>query len=249
MQTLPRPPSVYEAVQDALKSHILESGLRPGDMLEPEGRIAERLGVSRVTVREAVKALSSLGILESRRGSGVFVREFSFDAVLDALPYGLLTDLRRLDEVLEIRRVLEAGLIERVVDEITPSRLGELRAVLARMWTHAGDPDALAADDRAFHRALLADLGNETALKLLDVFWRAFRTAVERVDLRTDAPARTIEDHAAIVEAVAGGDAVGARRALEHHYAGIAGRLRRAQLGAQPPRRRAHGVPEAGGDA
>jgi len=229
MQTLERPPSVYEAVQDALKAHIAEQGLRPGDMLEPEGRIAERLGVSRVTVREAVKALSSLGILESRRGSGVFVREFSFDAVLDALPYGLLTDLRRLDEVLEIRRVLEVGLIDRVVADLAPARLAELRAVVARMWTHVDDPDALAADDRAFHRTLLADLGNETVLKLLDVFWRAFRTAVERVDLRTDDPARTIEDHVAIAEAVAAGDAEGARAALERHYHGIAGRLRKAQ--------------------
>jgi len=229
MQTLDRPPSVYEAVQDALKAHIVEQGLRPGDMLEPEGRIAERLGVSRVTVREAVKALSSLGILESRRGSGVFVREFSFDAVLDALPYGLLTDLRRLDEVLEIRRLLEVGLIDRAVADLAPARLAELRAVVARMWTHVDDPDALAADDRAFHRALLADLGNETVLKLLDVFWRAFRTAVERVDLRTDDPARTIEDHAAIVEAIGSGDAEGARGALERHYQGIAGRLRRAQ--------------------
>jgi len=226
---LDRPPSVYEAVQDALKAHIVEQGLRPGDMLEPEGRIAERLGVSRVTVREAVKALSSLGILESRRGSGVFVREFSFDAVLDALPYGLLTDLRRLDEVLEIRRLLEVGLIDRAVADLAPARLAELRAVVARMWTHVDDPDALAADDRAFHRALLADLGNETVLKLLDVFWRAFRTAVERVDLRTDDPARTIEDHAAIVEAIGSGDAEGARGALERHYQGIAGRLRRAQ--------------------
>lgn len=229
MQTLERPPSVFDAVQDALKAHILEQGLRPGDMLEPEGRIAERLGVSRVTVREAVKSLSSLGILESRRGSGVFVREFSFDAVLDALPYGLLTDLRRLDEVLEIRRVLEAGLVDRVVADLAPARLAELRAVVDRMWTHVDDPDALAADDRAFHRALLADLGNETVLKLLDVFWRAFRTAVERVDLRTDDPKRTIEDHAAIVEAVAAGDADGARAALERHYHGIAGRLRRVQ--------------------
>ena len=229
MQTLERPPSVFDAVQDALKAHIVERGLRPGDMLEPEGRIAERLGVSRVTVREAVKALSSLGILESRRGSGVFVREFSFDAVLDALPYGLLTDLRRLDEVLEIRRLLEVGLIDRVVAELAPARLAELRDVVARMWTHVDDPDALAADDRAFHRALLAGLGNETALKLLDVFWRAFRTAVERVDLRTDDPARTTRDHAAIVEAVAGGDAEAARAALERHYHGIAARLRRAQ--------------------
>ena len=229
MQTLERPPSVFDAVQDALKAHIVEQGLRPGDMLEPEGRIAERLGVSRVTVREAVKALSSLGILESRRGSGVFVREFSFDAVLDALPYGLLTDLRRLDEVLEIRRLLEVGLVDRVVAELAPARLAELQDVVARMWTHVDDADARAADDRAFHRALLADLGNETVLKLLDVFWRAFRTAVERVDLRTDDPARTTRDHAAIVEAGAGGDAAGARAALERHYHGIAGRLRRAQ--------------------
>ncbi len=229
MQTLERQPSVYEAVQDAIKTHIAERGLRPGDPLESEGKIADHLGVSRVTVREAIKGLSSLGILESRRGSGVFVREFSFDALLDNLPYALRTDLRRLEEVLEIRSVLETGLVGKAMAAMGTERPKDLRRVVARMRTHLSAPDELAADDRAFHRTLFADLGNETVMRLLDVFWCAFRAAVERIDLHTEEPEKTIDDHAAIVEAVEAADAAGARQALERHYEGIADRLQRAQ--------------------
>ncbi len=74
---LKRPQFLYQAVQDEVKAYILEQSLMPGDALPPETELAEQLGVSRNSVREAIKSLETLGIVEARTGAGLFVRNFS----------------------------------------------------------------------------------------------------------------------------------------------------------------------------
>ena len=130
LQRVARPPLLHVSVQDSLKQFIGDNGLVGGDALPPEGALARELGVGRNSVREAIKALESVGVLETRRGIGVFVRDFSFDPLLEHLPYGIGRELRDVEDVLEIRRTLELGLIEKAVAAIGPEDLAALRAVL-----------------------------------------------------------------------------------------------------------------------
>src|SRR6195952_121448 len=97
-------PLFYRIVQDALKNYILEKNLKPGDPLPAETELARQLGISRNSLREAAKALESVGILETRQGSGLFVREFSFEPLLENMSYGLLFDLRQLAELLQVAK-------------------------------------------------------------------------------------------------------------------------------------------------
>ena len=90
----------------------MRSACRPGDALPAETELARQLGVGRNSVREAVKALESLGILEVRRGSGLFVRDFSLEPLLNSLPYAMMSDVDDLADVFEVRRILEVGVIE-----------------------------------------------------------------------------------------------------------------------------------------
>jgi DNA-binding FadR family transcriptional regulator len=229
-----RPPSLHHSVQGAIRAYILENGLRAGDALPPENELARQLGVGRNSVREAVKALDSLGVLEARRGSGLFVRAFSFQPLIESLPYGLLIDLQALAELLEIRRVLETGMIEPAIGALAGPTLQELRLTVDRMGARAARGEAFADEDRRFHRLLFEGLGNRTLLTLLEVFWLTFRQAAEHADIGNTDPLRTYRDHAAIVEAVAAGDAAEARRALERHYEGITERLAQASDGETP---------------
>ena len=89
MTPLKRPPPLHVSVRESLRRHIDENRLEAGDPLPPEGDLAQQLGVSRNSVREAIKALESLGVLEMRRGVGVFVKAFSFEPLLENLTYGL----------------------------------------------------------------------------------------------------------------------------------------------------------------
>jgi len=87
-------------VQASLRSYILENQLPSGAPLPPENELARRLGVSRSAVREAVKGLESLGLIEIRHGSGLFVGSFSFEPLLNNLPYTLVSNLKELSDLL-----------------------------------------------------------------------------------------------------------------------------------------------------
>ncbi len=218
---LKRSPLLHVSVQESLRDYIADNRLGPGAPLPPEGTLARQLGVGRNSVREAIKALESVGILESRRGIGIFVRAFSFDPLLDNLAYGLGNALKEIEEVLVIRRTLEVGLIERTVAAIEPGTIAALRAVLEDMKTLATRGAAFPEEDRQFHRILFRDLDNEVLSRLLDVFWLAFHKASDFVNLANSDPMATWRDHVAIVDAVERRDAAAARDRLDAHYAGI----------------------------
>ena len=214
---------------DAIRAFILDNKLQAGDPLPPETELARQLGVSRNSVREAVKAMESLGILETRRGSGLFVRAFSFDPLLENLLYGLLFDLRELAELLEIRRVLETGLVDSAMRAMPHAAVESLGMVVVAMTERAKRGENFADEDRRFHQVLFESLGNQTLLKLLDVFWLTYREASRHSDMHNPDPIQTAQDHAAIYDAVVAGDADEARAALGRHYAGITRRLAQAQ--------------------
>ena len=221
---------LYESTQERIKEYILSHRLRGGDALPPEGRLAQELGISRTSVRESVKALESLGILETRPGVGLFVRDFSFDPIVDNLGYSLAFDKHKLAELLAVRKQLEAGFVEEVATRATPAQLRVLRSVVDRMGervateTHTNFQD----EDRFFHRTLYAGLENELLLKLQDVFWTVYRRLRAEAHVEAVDPVRTWEDHRRIVEALERGDRGAARAAMIQHFAGVEGRLQAA---------------------
>lgn len=229
LKPLARPVPLHRSVLDAIRAFILDNGLRAGDALPPETDLARQLGVSRNSVREAVKAMESLGILETRRGSGLFVRAFSFDPLLENLSYGLLFDLRELAELLEVRRALETGLVGETMRAMPAATVELLGRVVAEMGELAAKGKNYAEEDRRFHQVLFEPLANRTLLKLLDVFWLTYREASRQAEFQNPDLVSTYQDHAAISEAVAAGDIEGARAALDRHYAGIVHQLEQAQ--------------------
>jgi DNA-binding FadR family transcriptional regulator len=172
--------------------------------------------------------LESLGVLEARRGSGVFVRSFSFEPILDNLQYGLLSDLQVLVELLEIRCILETARVGHALAIMGEEQLVELEDILDQMRRRAEAGEAFPEEDRAFHRLLFRDVKNQTMLKLLDIFWLAFNKAIERTpELWDDNPYWTYQLHADIVQALRQRDEVAAAKALIAHHAGIESRLAR----------------------
>lgn len=214
---------MHKSVQEEIRSYITRHRLRPGDPLKPEAELARLFGVSRNSVREAVKALESTGVLETRRGSGVYVRDFSFAPLLDHLPYGLMQDRRALGELLALRKTLEAGLIADALPAISDDSIAAMRDVLETMRELAERGERFPDHDREFHRLLFADLGNEMLLQLFDLFWQAFHRAAPPHRGRT--PAEAYQAHVAIFEAIVAGDVARARAAIQDHYVGIESRV------------------------
>jgi DNA-binding FadR family transcriptional regulator len=223
-------PFLYRSVQEQIKRYIVEHDLRAGDALPPETHLVRDLGVSRPSVREAVKALESLGILETRPGRGLYVRPFTLDPILDNLAYGLLFDRSSIGELLEVREQLEAGLLPRAVAALTPDQAGALRGIVQRMREKGERGEPFPEEDRAFHHTLAEAAGNQLQLKLLDVFWVVFQRLRDRALQIDTAPQRTWRNHQRILSAVEAGDAPAAQRAMAEHFGDLERRLQSAGL-------------------
>jgi DNA-binding FadR family transcriptional regulator len=216
-----RAPLLHISVQESLRGFINDNNLSAGSALPAEGDLALQLGVSRNSVREGIKALESVGVLESRRGIGVFVKAFSFEPLLDNLAYGLGSALQQIEEVITIRRTLEVGLIEKTLATITPKEIGELRDVLEKMRLRAENNESFPDEDKLFHHLLFRSQENEILLRLLEVFWMAFYKASDFVNLNNSDPMETWREHTAIVDAIEAGDVEAAKQQLDKHYDGI----------------------------
>jgi len=228
LKAVKRKEMLYQTVQEEIKAYILENGLKAGDALPPETELAIQLNISRNSVREAVKALEALGILESRPGTGLFVREFNFDAIVNNLAYGTLFELQHLSNVLEVRLHLESGMIERVIEKFTPEQVQRLRTILDQMRRAAEEGHYSEEADRAFHRCLYDNVDNPLLWNILDVFWNVVRLAQKYEAMPGPVnPMDSYRVHIPIVDALEKRDAEGMRAALRQHYGGIEARLRR----------------------
>ncbi|MBP8135615.1 MAG: FadR family transcriptional regulator, partial [Rhodoferax sp.] len=157
MKLPPRLPA-YKLVALAIKEFIESNGLKKGDALPAEAAFAQQLGISRPSLREGVKALESVGVLESRHGEGVFVADFSFDPIVDNLPYSLLADDAQLLHLLEVRTALEVGMIPKIVQIVPAQDLIKLRQLASRMHELALRDISFEDEDREFHATLFGCL-------------------------------------------------------------------------------------------
>ncbi|MGW7609533.1 FadR/GntR family transcriptional regulator [Streptomyces sp. NPDC054766] len=203
---------------ERIKTMIREGSLEPGQRLPAERDLAARLGISRSSMREAIRALTILGVLEARHGSGIYVTRLEAGDLLET--FGVVADLSRgprLVELLELRRILESTATSMAAARITPDRLAEVEKHLAAM-NATDDPEQILAHDLAFHRAIVASAGNETMTAVLDgLSSRTFRARVRRGDQEEGAFERTRREHAAIHRALVARDPEAARAAAAAH--------------------------------
>lgn len=217
---------LYKVLQQEIKDYIIRNGLKPGDQLPSEIELAHQLGVSRNSVREAVKALEMLDIVEGRSGAGLFVGQFSFNALLDSFGYGIMFNLTALSDILEVRFHVEYGMIPRAIEAVTPQQIADLRAILEQMRGAAKAGTYSAEHDRLFHQMLWANVDNSVVGKILDVFWGIFYQARQQSSLPEPRDLmRTHERHLRILEALEARDVKAMQDSMIFHYEGIKDRL------------------------
>lgn len=223
-------------IQRQVVQLILDRGLRAGAALPTETELMGALGVSRNSVREALKALQALDIVDIRHGYGTYVGQASLTPLVDGLTFRALVrhedDTGALAEILQIREVLEEGLIRRIAGLLGEADLDRLEAVVTRMERagRAGRP--FPELDRQFHELLYAPLGNALVPQLLGAFWTVFRRVAGARGWTDDpAPEVTVRRHRDIVTALRARDLEGAQRAMAVHFRGIESRAAQASRG------------------
>ncbi|MFI6344406.1 FadR/GntR family transcriptional regulator [Streptomyces sp. NPDC050560] len=217
-------------IQERIKRLIIGRRLPSGSPLPTEPELMELLGVSRNSVREALKALQAMGIVEIRHGFGTYVGPMSMAHMTEGLAFRTVAGHYRgedsLRQLLELREAVETGLIARLAGHLTEADLGELDTLVAKMEAEAENPGGVGADtDRAFHATLYRGLGNPLLGEVLEAFWDAFhQVRTDLVDEPPD-PRDTHRQHREILDAVRSGDARRAERAIRDHFGNLRTRL------------------------
>src|SRR4030095_9878262 len=206
---------------------LVDGDLRPGDKLPVEKDLAASLGVSRNTLREAVRALSTLKVLQTRQGDGTYVTTLQPALLLDGM--GFVADLHREDgelQFLHVRRLLEPEATALAVGRLTEAALAGLRDLLdeAQELVRADpiDHDRLMANDRAFHSLITSHCGNPVLSALVEnTSGNTVRARLWRGRLDPTADARTLAEHRLIYEAILDRDAERARLRAAAHILGV----------------------------
>ncbi len=158
--------SVKNQVFEQLRDRITERTWPPGTKIPSEKALAELLGVSRVSIREALQMLSSLGLLETTHGGGTYVREYSGEIFLNPLLPMLALDTPDILHVLEYRKMVERGIVSLVVERAGSAEIDELESAFQAMVEHKNDPRAFAQADLSFHLALARATANPVVIKV-----------------------------------------------------------------------------------
>jgi DNA-binding FadR family transcriptional regulator len=217
------------ALQDAITRLIVDRGLAPGAPLPTEQDLMQELEVSRHPLREAMKALEALGIVDIRHGYGTYVGSAMLSGLEAGLTFrGALSargDYADIRHLLELREVLEAGLVGRVLAAGDAVDVDALDAAVTAMERAAADGRYAPAHDWAFHETLYRPLGNPLVLDLLQVFWRVFQAVEPQLPRAGDTPAVTAGWHRRILDAFRAGEEDAMRAAVVEHFRGIRARV------------------------
>ncbi|AIY00939.1 Transcriptional regulator, GntR family [Arthrobacter sp. PAMC 25486] len=212
--------SAVETAMQGLRAKIASGELQPGQKCPPEGELAAQLGVSRSSLREAIRALSALGVMEARHGSGTYISSLEPAEILKG--FALLVDLFPFDSVLElfeIRRVLESHAAASAAARPLPELIAELDSLMEAM--EATDNSADISDlDARFHEAICEAGGNATLTGLMGLF----RSRGRHFNIFDSSEGATVRDlsnkgHRNIVNAIRNHDPAMAATATASHVA------------------------------
>jgi GntR family transcriptional repressor for pyruvate dehydrogenase complex len=218
-----------------IKEMILRGELAPGDRLPPEKELSEQLGISRSSMREAVKALELIRVLDVRRGDGTFVTSLEPRLLIEAISF--VVDLHADSSILElfvVRRICEGAAAALAASRVTPAEITALRSQIKAVEAST-DVEALVAHDIEFHGAIAAAAGNTYLLALIEsLSSRTARARIWRGLTQENAVARTLDEHAAIVSALEIGDPLLAESLAVTHVSGVEQWIRARSDSAEP---------------
>lgn len=204
--------------------YLLAGNVERGERIPSERKLAAALGVGRSVVREALKSLTLLGLIEVRPGDGTYLRRLDSDLLPQAIEWGLLLGEKRFEDLVEARHYLEvvvAGLaaVRRSADDVVA-----LRAYLGQMQS-ACNTDAFVAADLAFHLRVAEAAGNLSLLQIMTSIRNLLAVWMKRVWAADVDVVRSCAEHEQVLLAIDASDPDRARRAMETHMESATDRL------------------------
>lgn len=209
--------AISEDIVDNLLTLIRERELRPGDKLPPERELAVMMQVSRPSLREALRALSIMNVIEIRQGDGTYVTSLEPNLLMSHLDFVFaLTDAAFL-ELFEARRILEPGLVAMAAERITDAEIAQLEACVHRSRELVDDFEAFAEADMEMHELIAKAARNSILERCMAGVSQLGRVSRKRTVGLPGVTRRSLQDHLAIVAALKARDPQAARQAMLEH--------------------------------
>lgn len=221
-----KPKKIYEEVSDELYEMIRSGSLKPGEQLDSIQQLAENFQVGRPAIREALSALSSMGLIEIKQGEGTFVKTFDPAIMNHPLSAALLMDQDNIKHLLEVRKILESGTAEVAAKKRTEENLIELKDMLFNMDKVSDDEELSDKADISFHVAVANASQNELLITLMnhvsELMTEKMRD-IRRVALYSEEMTlkQLYQQHVRIYDAIVAQDEDGARSAMLFHLQSV----------------------------
>lgn len=208
---------ITEEIIGRIKALLARGKLRPGSKLPPERDLARILGVGRPALRQALKALSTMGIIDSRVGQGTFVSESTWELLAAPMDFMMLLNAVSLRELFEVRRALEVELAGLAAERRTEDDLSQIKAVLDKQEGNLSNPEVFLAADLDFHSAIARASRNILFLAILDNLSRLMIESRRKLIVTERDLSLSFNDHQAIFREIAGRNRTGACEAMLGH--------------------------------
>lgn len=228
LQKVERVASTHPALQVSrqLLEYLLNSGaIHVGDRLPSERELAETFGVGRSAVREALKSLSLLGLLEIRQGDGTYLRKGSSTVLPQVIQWGMLLDKQHIDSLLDARRVIEIGLAELAAERRTDSDLAELQERLELLRASIDDSNVWVTCDVNFHLQVAVSAHSETLSDVLHRLRSLLEMSMSHNQAQSEGNLTKFGEHERVFLAIRDQDPAEASRAMREHMDRVSRRL------------------------
>jgi len=232
LSPIPKKPSLVEDVIQELSNFILEGmiegKLKLGDRLPSEREISDLLHVGRSTLREAMKVLTILGLLEARTGQGTFITDGSSDFYAAPLAWGLIIGEQSIAELIEARALLECEAASLAAVRATPEEREQLKQAFIDMQSakERGDVQRFIDEDVRFHITLAKAAHNAVIFQTIKTIRRLLELWIQKVLVSAESLAETVEEHRTVVDAIRLHDAEQAKFAMQRHIGSATERLK-----------------------
>lgn len=215
--------SISDQVFDYLVQEIKEGRLRPGDKLDTERDLSEKLGVSRVPIREAIRSLSRMGILTTRHGEGTYVNSKNPDVLSKAMNIYMLLDETLVIEFMEVRKIMESEAAKLACENATDEDIEKIMAIHQKRQDLVNEgPDnynyeLLYEYDSEFHFAIAEATHNSVFVNFLDAIHRTLKIQQQEASKQLDMPERSNKFHGEVIKAIVARDGEKAAALMSKH--------------------------------
>ena len=196
--------SLVQKVIQLIRNDLITQTLKPGDKLLPQHELVKEFGVSRTVVREAITMLTALGAVESKQGKGTYVKDEISNVIIDPLVFSLLLEKRTPDNFLELRQMIELGMLPVVIKKASKDDISKMEKAIEMLEESykkgVKDRSTLCEHDLAFHYAFADSTRNPLLIKIGKTVWEVFRPSIAKAVF--EITPYSIASHKAILKSI-----------------------------------------------